>query len=320
MGDMAAEIDLAVIDEVSGLEVPLMYAFVRDNGGTLEMHGDLDPCDLVYSANVGGTGRPGFNIIGHNANIGEDPCVVQPGEPEEPYLFPFMVDAEIMDDDGQNYLVGCRFTVGGNIGQVPVDTVCCDQPAGDLNDDCCVDLRDYAIFAQEWMDCGSLMPPGDCFGGDPALEACCQANGTCSQMSPDICAESGGTPMGIGSDCETAQCPQPPEACCHADGSCTDDAPQNCDGTPQGPGTDCVTAQCPPPDEWCCLPTGGCVMMPANDCDSQGGVSVADCVECPGSDEWCCLPTGGCAMIPANDCDTQGGIPVADCVECGGPI
>lgn len=31
---------------------------------------------------------------------------------------------------------------------------CVDKPALDYNDDCIVDLADFAVFAQSWMECG----------------------------------------------------------------------------------------------------------------------------------------------------------------------
>jgi hypothetical protein len=41
------------------------------------------------------------------------------------------------------------------------NSVCVNRPAGDLNGDCVVDLKDFAIFAAEWLNCG--VEPGACF-------------------------------------------------------------------------------------------------------------------------------------------------------------
>ena len=158
MGDMAAEIDLAVMDEVGGTTNPLMYAHVRDNGdGTFDMTGDLDPCDLIYNPDVGGTGHPGFDIVGHNAN-----AEFEGQEPEEPYMFPFMVAAEEIDSTAEEVLIRCAFTIDGRVGQVPDEDICCNRPMADMNGDCCVDIMDFVMFAHSWLECGYWGSPDEC--------------------------------------------------------------------------------------------------------------------------------------------------------------
>ncbi|MFQ5501989.1 MAG: hypothetical protein ACE5EQ_06765 [Phycisphaerae bacterium] len=78
-------------------------------------------------------------------------------------------------------------------------------------------------------------------------EACCFSDGTCTDLIPTDCAAQGGTSQGLGTDCATAQCPQPPQACCFPTGGCLDLDPADCataGGSPQGIGTDCITAIC----------------------------------------------------------------------------
>ena len=40
--------------------------------------------------------------------------------------------------------------------------VCVQKPIGDLNDDCKVDLQDFALFADSWLTC-NLRPEGECW-------------------------------------------------------------------------------------------------------------------------------------------------------------
>ena len=84
---------------------------------------------------------------------------------------------------------------------------------------------------------------------DPGLrEACCLDDGSCVDVLPVNCVSQGGTTQGEGSDCGTADCPQPPQACCFDDGGCQDLPPVDCDyqgGTPWGAGSTCAAVYCP---------------------------------------------------------------------------
>ena len=42
--------------------------------------------------------------------------------------------------------------------------------------------------------------------GPPPTEACCLADGTCVELSADVCSSAGGEPQGQGTDCYTADC------------------------------------------------------------------------------------------------------------------
>jgi uncharacterized repeat protein (TIGR03803 family) len=60
-----------------------------------------------------------------------------------------------MTAEGGDYNKGVIFAI-----DVPVT---CDlPPAADLNSDCKVDFQDFALFADEWLDCG-LEPPSACY-------------------------------------------------------------------------------------------------------------------------------------------------------------
>jgi len=123
-------------------------------------------------------------------------------------------------------------------------------------------------------------------------EACCFADGSCSDLTPGDCSMMGGTSQGIGTDCASASCPQP-EACCFSDGSCTDSLPADCAGSggiSQGSGTDCATTVCPipPANDDCAnasVVTDGTTMFDTTDATDSG-----------------VLPTGGCSgSSVAND-------------------
>jgi len=87
---------------------------------------------------------------------------------------------------------------------------------------------------------------GKCCG-----EACCLPDGTCENMSRELCIERGGTPQGCDTSCEDEdiQC-EDVQACCFDDGNCADLSPAECkalEGVPQGKGTECAETDCPAP-------------------------------------------------------------------------
>lgn len=84
----------------------------------------------------------------------------------------------------------------------------------------------------------------------PVNGACCMPDGSCTTEIASACATNGGSYQGDGSDCGTANCPQPEGACCMPDGLCNADTEADCDtagGTYQGDGTDCGGVSCPQP-------------------------------------------------------------------------
>lgn len=121
-----------------------------------------------------------------------------------------------------------------------------------------------------------------CVDPDPGVSGgCCLEDGSCVNVGGDdegqlidACEGTlGGTFQGLGTDCATLTCPEPPDprvctACCFPDGSCFDScgptiffANGRCvalGGVPQGEGTECATTDCPVPEEVgaCC---SGCI-------------------------------------------------------------
>jgi hypothetical protein len=54
-----------------------------------------------------------------------------------------------------SYYVGATSLVDVKIASVvQAAPGCSNQPSADLNDDCIVDFKDFAILASEWLDCG----------------------------------------------------------------------------------------------------------------------------------------------------------------------
>ena len=85
--------------------------------------------------------------------------------------------------------------------------------------------------------------------GEQAVEACCLGDGSCQDLTPDVCVAMGGFPQGDGTNCSTTTCPQATQACCLPDGTCMDLPPADCGnagGVQEGPGTDCLTTVCDP--------------------------------------------------------------------------
>jgi hypothetical protein len=94
----------------------------------------------------------------------------------------------------------------------------------------------------DWL--GDTSTCDECHGG-----ACCYADGSCIEGTPEECAAAGGTYAGDGIDCDAAACPEPsPGACCIGFADCLDGMlPQDCEafgGTFQGNDTTCATDPC----------------------------------------------------------------------------
>jgi prepilin-type N-terminal cleavage/methylation domain-containing protein len=80
----------------------------------------------------------------------------------------------------------------------------------------------------------------------PLPRACCYANGTCSDESPDDCTSNGGLAKDRNTECETIDCIG---ACCKENGSCVDTTELSCTLNPsdryRGDGSRCAEAVCP---------------------------------------------------------------------------
>lgn len=79
--------------------------------------------------------------------------------------------------------------------------------------------------------------------------ACCLPAGDCVTVTTEVdCVAQGGLFQGLGTECGTADCPEPAGACCLPDGSCIELPEADClsaGGEFQGDFTDCGSAACP---------------------------------------------------------------------------
>jgi hypothetical protein len=113
--------------------------------------------------------------------------------------------------------------------------------------------------------------------------ACCLANGSCTPTSAGDCVAQGGLYQGDGTDCGTANCPQPMGACCFFDSSCSVTTAVICGaqgGTYQGDDTVCNPLPCPQATGACCLGDGSCQMMGQLDCAAAGGLFAGEGAPC----------------------------------------
>lgn len=109
--DMALEMDLSAIDTSLATSQTVLNDGFKDNGdGTFTQLGStLNPSDLAYNSNVGGTGHAGWDIMGHNGSIGEDP-----------YSLPFLITATDIGGDDDYIMLRVDFSIDGYIGQGPI--------------------------------------------------------------------------------------------------------------------------------------------------------------------------------------------------------
>ncbi len=112
--DMALEVDLIAQSNYTQESQPLLQdGFIDDGDGTCTQLGStLDPGDLVYNSNVGGTGHPGWDIIGHSGEI----------ETDSPYELAFLMAAIETGGDVDYVELEVEFKIDGYIGQVPEPT------------------------------------------------------------------------------------------------------------------------------------------------------------------------------------------------------
>ena len=108
---------------------------------------------------------------------------------------------------------------------------------------CCLPPTDGACLVTSMADCdaqgGSFLAEGDC----TTPQGCCLQDGSCADLDPLCCVESGGDPQGTGTACSES------EGCCLPNGSCEVKDPLCCledGGDPQGAGSDCATTDCQP--------------------------------------------------------------------------
>ncbi len=150
----------------------------------------------------------------------------------------------------------------------------------------------------------------------PDQVACC-IDGTCSDMSPEMCASQNGTDVG---DCDdpwpTCAAPAPTGACCTPEG-CNDNVTQDVctrgtDNTWAGANTSCDdVGVCGDDELGACCYSDGCMNQRQEECNGtwQGvGTSCDDvgiCVE----DELgaCCLSDGTCQDVTNDMCDELSG-------------
>jgi hypothetical protein len=103
------------------------------------------------------------------------------------------------------------------------------------------------ILSMTSADANGSGVPDEC-----EIGACCTA-GVCSEGFEEDCA---GTFQGVGTDCDTTECPQT-GACCIGE-FCSDVFEEDCTGDFQGEGTECATTECAEPTGACCRNDGTC--------------------------------------------------------------
>ena len=156
--------------------------------------------------------------------------------------------------------------------------------------------------------------------------ACCFVDG-CEQTSSNDCLLSGGSFLGIGTQC--SECPSVASgACCMEDGSCSEILQTLClsgGGVFQGDATLCAQVSCPQPLLGaCCLLGGGCSELTQSDCVGVEGVFQgvdSTCVQasCPSVVTGaCCLSEGGCANYSQVVCDGISGVFQGEGTDCSG--
>lgn len=135
-----------------------------------------------------------------------------------------------------------------------------------------------SLNAQDCLMAGGIPGPA---GGSCASYvcfpqgACCLPDGSCvGPVSPEACAELGGTFKGHNSSCDTMVCPMPTGAACFSTGFClvlTEAEATAAGATWMGPGTTCADANANGTADACEAPTGN----PA-DLNGDGQINGAD--------------------------------------------
>jgi len=308
--------DVLVIFFVDGVEVHRTELRV-DAGAVMEIIGpDLANSITAEGTYVGGGDTPFVVFVDFGdgdiveyiipaSGIKGDPIDECPFNPDK--MAPGQCGCDIPDTDSDDDgTADCNDGCPDDPDKVEPGQCGCGEPDTDTDEDGTADCND------ECPDDPDKIEPGDCGCGKPdedrnhngisdcleskpgpgpgpvvVTQACCFPDGSCSDLTEDSCIASEGTPQGSGSDCETAECPQPPptEACCFVNGDCEDLPPDECaalEGTPQGSGSDCETAECPqpPPTEACCFVNGDCEDLPPDECTNARGTPMGPETDC----------------------------------------
>ena len=167
-----------------------------------------------------------------------------------------------------------------------------------------------------------------CPSGTPPQGACCLPSGDCLEILASECAAQGGTYLGDGVSCQSANCPAPTGACCVDLGQCMTLSEADCvgvGGAYQGDGTSCSPNPCAELFGACCLFNGVCVEGTESYCAEQlgsfeGSGSDCDPNPCPPGGA-CCLPSGACRLFTEYVCEFNHGSwmgPGSSCdeIEC----
>jgi len=183
---------------------------------------------------------------------------------------------------------------------------------------------------------------GDCNWSDWSLEivttvvdcdpgeqtgACCSF-GSCSIVTADVCAQSGGEYQGDDIDCAESLCELPLGACCTQDGNCSELSEPDCleyGGDYEGSNSECITYPC---DEVeletgaCCI-FSSCLELSEYTCEDVGyyqgdGTTCADeLVDCtPDPYGACCLSFVACTDVTEDACLEMLGVYQGDETGC----
>ncbi|MEM9167292.1 MAG: hypothetical protein AAGB48_09765 [Planctomycetota bacterium] len=242
--------------------------------------------------------------------------LVDPGDPEQIF---------VNNISGTNtFSVGIRIDEHNN----QIGNGCFPAPSQTANAFPMTDT-DGANQTQNWIraiDCGPLgCPPGwSSFAQFPPLctpsgdwmiratwtsftcsddtGACCEDDGSCSELTQSECVASGGDYQGDGTTCAGVTCPLPTGACCLSNDNCLLLDEAACDvvsGAWQGAGSACNGSACP--RGAACLPDGTCVAgVTEFEAEQLDGVYLGNDTTCADAD--CPQPLGACCVTTSSAC------------------
>ena len=193
-------------------------------------------------------------------------------------VYTYRVNFECVELDPGVYHVGTRFpNAGGGGGTYWITS---DGGAGTERPGC-YSLDRGATWIREGAGGHRAFElTGDCDGGTRG--ACCFEDGSCRELTGDLCETAGGLYRGDGVACEDADCAQPPTgACCFEQRHCEELEIDECvrqGGQYQGDGTSCAEA-CPPVGA-CCFVNSSCGIRAEADCVEVFGTYRGDGTTC----------------------------------------
>lgn len=219
------------------------------------------------------------------------------------------------------FLNGGQFFGGGTTcGSKSCDGACClPDKAG------CQDVNEAQCNALG----GSFNGVGSFCGGFECPGACCYGFGSCSEVTPYDCFQSGGSFSG--GRCEAVVCGSPTGACCLISGTCQDGVDFGLciefNGAFGGNGSTCINTDCSQagaccvefaPNQFFCIPNifedacinqqGGTFQGPGSTCSpSPCGVATPTGA--------CCF-TGGCQQFTPTQCQNVAGLYRGDHTVC----